>query len=227
MSWLARIEVDAEVARTEGISDSYAWHKKLWECFPDVPDAKRDFLTRIDELEGMFRLWVMSKRKPVRPKWCHPEGFALKEIAASFLTHRYYAFDLRANPVKALVQKDADGKAVLQSNGKWKRGKRVPLVKPDELRAWLINKGKIRCRGQKGEGVPGGFRIIEEKPLEISPMVESHFRRKGQSAFHAGVQFRGVLEVTDPEKFIDAYQSGVGSAKGFGFGLFLLTPVKM
>lgn len=231
MSWLARLEVDAEIARAEDISDSYTWHKKLWNCFPNVPDQKRTeigFLTRIDTLEGAFRLWVMSKLKPVCPQWCLPDGFALKEIAASFLTHSYYAFDLKANPVKAAVQKDSKGDPMLKPNGKQKRGKRVPLVKPDDLRAWLVHKGEVRCRDKDtGKNIPGGFRIVDEKPLEISPMVESHFRKKGQSGYHGGVQFRGTLEVTDREKFIETYQAGIGSAKSFGFGLLLLAPINL
>ena len=229
MNWLGRLEVDAKTARTQGISDSYSWHKRLWNgCFPHEPDAKRDFLTRIDPLEGAFRIWIMAKIKPKRPHWCHPDGFALKEIAASFLTHRFYAFDLRANPVKTLVQRGPNGETLLRPNGKRKSGKRVPLVKPDDLRAWFIQKGNVRCRDQEtGLDVPGGFRIVEDKPLEISPMVEHHFRKKGQSGYHGGVQFRGTLEVTDQKKFIETYQSGIGSAKGFGFGLLLLAPIKM
>jgi len=229
MNWIGRLEVDAKTARTEGISDSYAWHKRLWDgCFPDEPNAKRDFLTRIDPLEGAFRIWILAKIKPKRPHWCHPDGFALKEIAASFLTHRFYAFDLRANPVKTLVQRGPNGETLLRSNGRRKPGKRVPLVNHDELRAWLIRKGKARCRDNgTGLNVPGGFRIVENKPLEISPMVEHYFRKKGQSGYHGGVQFRGTLEVTDQKKFIETYQSGIGSAKGFGFGLLLLAPIKM
>lgn len=231
MSWLARFEVEAEIARAEGILDSYAWHKKLWDCFPNVPDQKRTeigFLTRIDTLEGAFKLWVMAKLKPVRPQWCPPDCFALKEIASSFLSHRYYAFDLRANPVKTLVQKDTKGAPMLQSDGKRKRGKRVPLVKPDELHAWLVRKGEVRCRDKDtSEEVPGGFRIVEERPLEISHMAESHFRKKGQAGYHGGVQFRGTLEVTDREKFIETYQAGIGSAKSFGFGLLLLAPINL
>lgn len=244
MNWLARLEVDAESIYSGGISaDIYTWHKKLWECYPNVPDAERDFLTRIDQLEGAYRLWFLAKRKPVRPAWCLSEGFAVKEISLSFLSHRYYAFDLRANPVKTLVQRGPNGETLYQrgSNGeilhradgkpKRKHGKRVPIVKPEELRAWLMQKGNVRsvvCR--KGEAkieVPGGFRIVEDKPLEISPMMESHFRKKGQTAYHGGVQFRGTLEVTEPERFIETYQAGIGSAKGFGFGLLLLAPVKL
>jgi len=231
MSWLARLEIDAETARAEGISDSYDWHKRLWECYPGMPDQKRveiGFLTRIDILEGAFRLWILAKRKPARPQWCHRDGFALKEIAVSFLTHRYYAFDLLANPVKTLVQRGPNGETLFRPNGKRKHGKRVPLVKPEELRTWLVHKGEFRCRDKEtGLDVPGGFRIVEEKSLEISPMAENHFHKKGQSGYHGGVQFRGILEVTDPERFIETYQSGIGGAKSFGFGLLLLAPIKM
>jgi CRISPR system Cascade subunit CasE len=165
MNWLARLEIDAETAHAEGILDNYAWHKRLWEgCFPDDPNAKRDFLTRIDQMEGAFRLWVLAKRKPVRPGWCPPDGFALKEIAASFLSHRYYAFDLWANPVKTIVQRGPNGETLLRSDGKRKNGKRVPLVKPEELQAWIVHKGRVRCRDKDtGLDVPGGFRVVEEK----------------------------------------------------------------
>jgi len=228
MSYLARLEVDAEIAYIESIFDNYAWHKRLWECFPGEQDAKRDFLTRVDQLEKKFRLWVLARRKPARPQWCSSDGFAVKEIAASFLSHRYYAFDLWANPVKTIVQRGPNGETLLRPNGKRKNGKRVPLVKPEELRTWLIHKGHVRCRDQDaGLDVPGGFQIVEEKPLEISPMVEDHFRKNGQTGFHGGVQFRGTLEVTDREKFIESYQSGIGSGKGFGFGLLLLAPIKI
>ena len=226
MSWLARLEIDAETARAEGISnDIYSWHKLLWECYPCEPEAKRDFLTRIDPLEGAFRLWIMAKRKPSRPPWCPAEGFALKEIAAAFLSHRHYAFDLRANPTRCEVKRGPNGETLLKSNGKRKHGKRVPLVKHDELLAWFIKKGKVRCKDNvTGLDIPGGFRIVEGKPLEISPMIESHFRKKGQSGFHGGVQFRGILEVTDRDRFIETYHSGIGGAKCFGFGLLLLAP---
>ena len=229
MNWLARLEVEAETVRAAGIAeDVYAWHKMLWDCYPNQPDAKRDFLTRIDQLEGAFRFWVLAKRKPARPQWCPATSFSLNQISPSFLSHQYYAFDLRANPVKAMVQRDASGVSLRGTDGKWKRGKRMPLVKPDELREWLKSKGEVRCRDAgTGLDVPGGFRIFEGRPLEISPMVESHFRKKGKAGYHGGVQFRGTLEGTDREKFMQTCQSGIGSAKGFGFGLLLLAPVNL
>lgn len=206
MSWLIRMEVDAETAFSKKIVDSYAWHQRLWECFPGEPERKRDFLTRIDELEGAFRVWVLAKRKPIRPDWCPAEGFVIKEIASSFLSHSFYAFDLRANPTKCISERHSDGTMP-------RHGKRHPLVKPEDLRVWIDRKGQT-----------GGFRIVDHKPLEIGPMVGHDFPSKEQRAYHGGVQFRGVLEVTDPAKFIETYSSGIGSAKGFGFGLLLLAP---
>lgn len=231
MSWLARLEIDAEGLYAEGIADDiYAWHKNLWGCYPNESDADRDFLTRIDPLEGAYRFWVLSKRKPVCPSWCPPECFALKEIAPSFFTYRYYAFDLRANPVKTIVKRGPSGETLFKQNGKRVSGKRIPLVKPEELRDWIMRKGEVRCREERtGVEVPGGFRIVEseERPLEISPMAESHFRKKHHRAYHGGVQFRGILEVTDQMSFIESYHRGIGSAKSFGFGLLLLAPIKM
>jgi CRISPR system Cascade subunit CasE len=209
MTWLARMEIDAETAFAAGVTDNYDWHQRLWHCFPGQPDRNRDFLTRIDTLEGAFRLWVLSPSEPACPDWCAPGGFSVREIAPSFLSHRYYAFDLRANPVKCLVQRNEQGQRT-------HRGKRVPLIRPEELRAWIDRKGEA-----------GGFRIMADKPLEIGPVVKSHFRKREHAACHGGVQFRGVLEVIDPRTFAQTYYAGVGSAKGFGFGLLLLAPVSL
>lgn len=228
MNWLAKFEVKAETARVHKIYDNYAWHKRIWkDCFQREPEAKRDFLTRIDHLERSYRVWILAKRKPVRPPWCLPFDFALKEISPSFLSQRYYAFDLRANPTKSVDYLVDDGKIALRKNGKHTKGKRIPIVKEDELRKWLFRKAETRCRDERaGVDIPGGFRIVEGQPIEISPMTENHFRKEDATAYHGAVQFRGVLEVTDREKFIESYQSGIGSAKGFGFGLLLLAPIQ-
>lgn len=228
MSWLTRIYISEKTVYEQNIVDSYQWHQRLWECFPGMPHEKRDFLTRIDQVRGGTRLWILSKKLPTKPIWCHEKDFAVKEIAPSFFSHKYYAFDVRANPVKTVSLRDEKGMIVLHANKKRTSGKRVPLVKETELRRWIIQKGVVRCRDKDtGEDIPGGYRLVEGKPLDISRMVEHYFQKKGHAAYHGGVQFRGILEVTDKERFIETYHAGIGSAKSFGFGLFLLAPVQM
>lgn len=209
MSWLACIEIDAETTFSTGVPDSYGWHQRIWRCFPGQPDRRRDFLTRVDTLPGTFRVWLLSPSRPMCPDWCPPDRFAVKEIAPSFLAHRFYAFNLRANPVKTLVQRNAQGERA-------RHGKRVPLIDRDELRAWLDRKAP-----------QGGFRVVADRPLDIGPVVKSHFRKREHAACHGGVEFRGTLEVADGSKFEKTYFTGVGSAKGFGFGLLLLKPIAL
>lgn len=229
MNYLARLEVDAQIAFDRKVFDNYGWHQRIWEdCFNREPNSKRDFLTRIDTLERGYRIWILTNRQPIRPDWCIPDCFASKKISPSFLSYRYYAFDLRANPTKCVAQTNPEGNKIFRRDERRTKGKRIPIVKLDELRAWILRKAQVRCLDKAGGDVPGGFRILQEHPLEISPMVEYHFRRKkGETAYHGGVQFRGVLEVMDRKRFVESYQYGIGGAKGFGFGLLLLAPIQI
>lgn len=216
MSWLVRLDLPAEAAQRAGLLDTYDWHQRLWECFPDAPAHERDFLTRIDFLEGAVRAWMLAEREPACPAWCPPDDFQARKVASSFLSHSRYAFDLHVNPTKSLVQHEADGSPKRKANGKRASGKRVPLVAQEELRAWIDRKAS-----------ESGFRVSEVKPLEIGPAIDFRFRKKGMFGVHGGVKFRGILEVTDPVRFASAWKSGIGSAKAFGFGLLLLHPVQL
>jgi len=216
MSWLVRMNIESLLAYQNKLIDSYAWHQALWQCFPNLSDKKRNFLTRVDEQPGGFTVWILSPEKPCCPAWCPEDRFSVNEIASSFFSHRFYAFDLRANPTRAIVQRKLDGKPILNAKGKIKRGKRVPLVNKADLICWLERKANI-----------GGFRIVDFSPLEVGPMVENYFSQKGNKAYHGSVQFRGILEVIDIDAFQKTYQLGVGGAKGFGYGLLLLAPVNL
>jgi len=220
MSYLACLNLDIRAAKELGMVDSYHWHKRTWDLFDSDSDSKRDFLHRLESTERNFKLWILGKRLPKCPDWCDSQSFFVKEIPNSFLTHKRYSFDLVANPTKAVLNKEG-------ANNDKKRGKRVPLVKEDDLRNWLIRKGEARSLDSNHNPVSGGFRIIDSVPLEIRPMVESHFKKGSHSAYHGGVRFRGCLEVTDKERFAESYFSGIGGAKGFGFGLMLLAPIKL
>ncbi len=207
MTWLARATLskdDLEVCR---LLDNYDWHRAVWQCFLGMPDAERDFLLRLDWLEGGCRVYLLSGPMPERPDWCPVSGWDVKEISPSFLEHERYRFDLLANPTRKLVIRDANGE-------RRKNGKRVPILHENEQRLWLKVKG-----GQHG------FCLEEGVPLAVDSAGRHHFRRHGVDGLHVGVRFRGVLSVTDRERFASAFRKGVGSAKGFGFGMLLLQPI--
>ena len=43
---------------------------------------------------------------------------------------------------------------------------------------------------------------------------------------HSTVDYQGVLTVTDPIRFHEAFTRGIGSAKAFGFGLLVIAPLQ-
>ncbi|MBO4311985.1 MAG: type I-E CRISPR-associated protein Cas6/Cse3/CasE [Desulfovibrionaceae bacterium] len=207
MTWLARVLLSKDDLASCRLLDNYAWHKAVWQCFPDMSDADRDFLLRLDWQDSGCRAYILSGPKPLRPGWCPPSGWAAKEIAPGFLQHARYRFDLLANPTRKLVVRDASGQ-------RRKNGRRVPLVHEDDQRRWLEAKAQQH-----------GFSLVHDAPLAVDPAGRHPFRRQGVNGLHVGVRFRGVLNVTDRELFASAFRKGVGSAKGFGFGMLLLQPI--
>ena len=205
MSWLVRMQLDKTALVQCSFRDSYAWHQALWECFPGTPDAKRDFLIRMDWLTWGCRVYLLCLRNPVRPSWCPPDAWAVKSIPSSFLQHESYLFDLIANPTKKTSKYTPDGKPC-------RNGKRIALVGESPRREWLISKAE-----QHGFHLDGNF-IVEEAGI-------SCFRRHSCIGTHVGVRFKGRLQVTDRERFIHAFYHGIGTAKGFGFGMLLLQPL--
>jgi len=224
MTWLAQIELklcELEESKKTGLMhlDSHAWHKKIWDCFPSSTDQKRDFLMRVDQPDGVIRIWVLSEREPQCPLWCPSDAYKVKKVSDSFFSHKHYIFDIKVNPIVALTQKDSNSaNALKRKNNMHTLSKRIPLVAKDDLRKWIDRKGR-----------QSGFVISDAMPLDIGPAVKTYFRKhknaKNIAGCHSGVVFRGMLEVTDPEKFVHTYLHGIGSAKAFGFGLLLLIPV--
>jgi CRISPR system Cascade subunit CasE len=208
MGILTKLEIDYETASIKIFSDLYSWHKTAWELFPGKPEAKRDFLTRLDVTANGFRLYVLSGSKPVKPEWCEYEAFSTKEIAPGFLGHTLYRFDLRANPTRKIKKLDSEGNVT-------KNGKRVALLGEKEQMDWL--------RRKAGEN---GFKVLENPKPVIDPAERNDFCKHNTPGMHFGVRFTGALKVTDRKAFGEAFYNGIGSAKGFGFGLLLLKPVE-
>jgi len=70
----------------------------------------------------------------------------------------------------------------------------------------------------------GGFQL---ENVNINKLGHQGFiNKKGVPGSHLAVEFSGVLVVVDKNKFSETFNSGIGSAKGYGFGMLLLKPIQ-
>jgi len=221
MTNLVKLSFEYEQLAKEKIYDNYAWHKKAWTMFEYQPELKErnnkpekdkgptPFLSRYIQKSNHAELLLVSKYRPLKPDWCGSEQWQLIEINESYLSQPSYFFDLYANPTRSVKKPDGNG-------GFAKNGKRLTLMDNKSQREWLLRKG-----------VNHGFQLAEDIPLRIEKPVNHRFDRKGKKGLHIGVRFQGALRVTDREFFRKAFQEGIGTAKGFGFGLLMIKPVQI
>jgi CRISPR system Cascade subunit CasE len=97
-------------------------------------------------------------------------------------------------------------------------GSRVGLGRKEDQLAWLQRKASN-----------AGFRVvtvdISDRGLVRQFLTENHPLSQAEasrSVTHLGVQFDGRLQVADPARLLKTIRDGVGSAKGFGYGLLSL-----
>ena len=212
--YLTRLQLGFDLAASLRVRNSYDWHQRVWQCFPDRNEGKRDFLTRLDEKDDHYQLLILGPVRPQCPDWCPSDAFGTKEVADSYFAHRRYSFQLRANPTKKVTPKGEDG----LRHG---HGKRLPLIHPDELRAWLERKATGLPLTDGTFKYPGGFRI---RTATITPLGNQFFKKRDAFGPHFCVDFRGELEVTHAASFRQTFRRGIGSAKAFGFGMLVIAP---
>ncbi len=198
MRYLSRISVDYKTVAQCRLQDSYAWHRALWKSFHDID--KRNFLFRVEPKEEHCRIYLLSVKKPNPLTWKLWE-WEVKAISESFLNHSTYHFQLCANPT------------IKQKQSGRKNGIRIPICGKQELSEWLERKANS-----------GGI-SVDTDFLQISPPVNQPFYKNRIRGNHKRVDFQGVLNVEDREKFKESFNQGIGSAKAFGFGMLVLQPI--
>ena len=116
-------------------------------------------------------------------------------------------FRLRANASRKVDTKSGP-------DGRRRNGRRVPLRLDAERIDWLRRKGE-----------QSGFRLVEGNAFHGSPAVsmssgEKETGRSGRRILTIeSVQFDGLLEVMDADRFRLAICAGIGPAKPYGCGL--------
>jgi CRISPR-associated protein Cas6/Cse3/CasE subtype I-E len=141
-----------DAVRLLKIRDTYDWHQRVWETFRGRDGEARDFLVRVDRKEEAYRLLILSRSVPRKPDWCPTDCFGTKTIADDYFHHTRYRFSLLANPTRKLRVNNPDGT-------RKKNGLRAPIVKREELIAWLQRRQRraalpwiqIRCRPSRAD----------------------------------------------------------------------------
>jgi CRISPR system Cascade subunit CasE len=211
-----RLSGDAASARELGpmLASPYRLHQAIWDLFADGPNRRRDFLYRLDWESGRPTLWALSDRPPrsIPALW----SAETKELRPVLRHGERLRFSLRANPI--VSREGARHDVVMEAKKRLKDGG-VPRaewpgeaqVAQQEGAAWLARRGEGR-----GFSVQAGQVIVDS--YEVHTFAKP---RQGEIRF-ATCDFRGLLEITDVAAFLHTLRYGLGPAKGFGCGLFLL-----
>ena len=119
-----------------------------------------------------------------------------------------FRFRLRANPC---VTRD---------------GKRLGLLRLEEQEKWIERKA-----GKHGFSLPqlasfNTLSIVERIDVRISQEQMLRGKQHTENGIRVySVLYDGVLTVTEPDKFRDALQSGIGHGKAMGLGLLSVAPI--
>jgi len=203
-------QVRSELARP------YEMHRTLLNAFPQgkvhVERTEEDaigLLYRIDEdaRSGALHLLVQSQQAPqwgllAEREYLLPvtDNPVTRAVNLQLQPGQVLAFRLRANPTKRL------------SAGTGNKGKRVGIYKEEDQAAWLQRKGSQH-----------GFRLLQIQVSRNELVKQGEAIPAAQGRAHDlklfSVQFDGILQVVDAERFVQAIGAGIGSGKAFGCGL--------
>lgn len=225
--YLSRVKVDLNglsraMLFNVMVGEAYSAHQLLWRLFPEH-EGERPFLFRqeMDETEheaiprGLPLFYVLSPKEPV------PVDGLLsvesKPFAPELQPGDRLAFRLRANPTIAKAEKGKRGHradVLMAAKKPFSRDQRKSpecrQAMDDAARDWL-----------KQRASSAGFTLPVDPELEA---YSQHVLNKGngQRVQFSTVDYEGLLDVQDPAALMKTLANGLGRAKAFGCGLFLL-----
>jgi len=186
---------------------TYEFHSTLMRLLPGSDDGERA-LFRVDEHpdEGLHKALILSRHAPSFITLANgyalhiegPIGFDPKLQAEQRL-----AFRLLANPTRKI-----------KSERNPKNGTRVALLDPKAQEDWLRRKL-----------TEAGANIMQVDIRRAHKHLNYKHGDDSGTQTHFGVLFNGILQVEQPEVLKQSLFNGIGTAKGYGFGLLSLSPL--
>jgi len=203
--YLSRLTLNAQHNRTRSEVDRpYEMHRTLSKAWDDLHAARVLFRPECDGA-GTVSVIVQSLTEPDWSRLDAPREYLQevegpKQVELKGLKQgQSLRFRLRCNPSKRVGKK-----------GDKDHGKRKALTTTDEVFAWLDRKAEA-----------SGFKVCE---AAFDRVYWFHSKGGVRDKPLGGVVFDGLLVVTEPADLRRAVESGIGSAKSFGFGLLSLAP---
>lgn len=239
--YLSQLLLDPFARRVQNeLRSPYEMHRTLCHAFPGLSEQEwkaARVLFRADEDGNALTLLVQSK---IAPDWnafsSRLNGHYLlgqaqvKAWEPHFHEGQRLRFRLQANPTMALnTGKDAKRGACC---GLYREAERLDWLRAQsERHGFALSLFEETLRAS--EQTPLVFRGREHRAdltLEL-PLCElrdlndgRRFALPDRANQFSAARFDGELRVVNPQAFGEAVQSGIGKAKGFGFGLLSVAP---
>lgn len=198
----------------------YAAHQLLWKAFPKDVSADRDFLFRQESRDELPCFYVVSARRPENYNLFRIET---KDYAPRIRPGQHLGFSLKANPV---VARKTEGRKHSAKHDVWMDAKREAKeigLAGEELVSHCENRAKqwLIARAQSL-----GFNINEERLCVDGYFQHQFYRRKGARPVRfSSINYEGILEVLEPDRFLRTLFKGIGRSRSFGCGLMLVRNV--
>ena len=204
--FLSKLVLDARHPQVrKEMVNRYELHRTISSAFSGDARPEIGLLYRL-EISPQLNSPLLLVQSLISPDWTalHEKGCLVcpaevKHFEPQFSAGQIFIFRLVANPTVRKKQEQGE------SN-------RVGLYKEQQQIDWLSRKA-----------IDGGFKLIEVRALQQGvQQFEKRKDRKAHKVQNLSVCFEGRLQVVDVELFQKTFCRGIGSAKGFGFGLLSL-----
>lgn len=200
------------------VEDAYQMHRTILRAFTaSLPDEAERVLFRL-EINPDSGIPVILVQSQNQPDWgwlsapdnkylLHeiPDNPAVKAFDLNLVTGQELRFRLKANPTVKISARDKEAE----------NGKRMGLIREEDQISWLTKKLHT-----------AGCHLLQVQVNALGQVVG--WRKEGDQlskiSFHA-VQYDGLLKVEDQAQLLKHINTGIGSAKAFGFGLLSLAPM--
>ena len=209
--YLSRLILNPRNRRVRAeLAQLYELHRTIMHAFPSALPADERVLFRLDTpRDGVLSLLVQSQGAP---NWTFlQDGDARGHLLETSQPNPWVkTVTLRLSPGQVLAFR-------LRANPTVKRtGRRLGLLTEEAQCEWLARKG-----------LAGGFQPLEVR-VDNQGLVRGRAVQDGtpRTLSFTAIQYEGMLRVHDPAKLQKCVNDGVGSAKGLGFGLLSLAPIR-